>query len=259
MKIHSIGYAFIHGRNFKLERPQGLNEYLFLIIRSTAIFHINGESLHIMPNSMLLIKKHTPHSFSADSNLFVNDWVSFDLTEQECMLLSHSNIVLNTFFTSPEVDFCSKLLMLMQEENILQTQYSECNILHLIQIIFNKLSEASKCSYPQKPYYNELRKIRDRILAHPTEKYTIKNLSAEINLSESYFQHCYKACFNSTPIADAIISRIEYSKQLLRSTDFSVAKIAEITGYRDDVGFIKQFKAVSGTTPNKYRNIITDT
>lgn len=254
MNIISVGYDIKHSNTFELKRPHGLNEYLVLIIRSPALFHINGKSLNITPNSMICIKKHTPHSFSAASDVYINDWVAFELTEQEDKLLS--GITFNTFFTSPEVDFSSKLLMLMQEENAIRSSYKESNMLQLLQVIINKLGEASKCSYPPKPYYNELHKIRNRIFAHPTERYTIKDLSAEINLSESYFHHCYKECFDSTPISDAIISRIDHSKQLLSSTDFSISEIAEILGYANDGQFIKQFKAVTDITPKKYRELL---
>lgn len=257
MIIKSIGYNFKHNKDFSITRPCGLNEYLLLIIRSTAIFKINGQDLHINPNSMILIDKNTPHSFYADSDLYINDWVALDVTDQERFVYFENNIKLNTFFDSPNVSICSEMIRLIQAEEMSASTFKEKNIMNMLQIILNKLQDVSMSCNHNKRYYNELRKQRENIYSHPTEKYTIESLSKQVNLSKSYYQYCYKSYFNLTPIADVINSRIEYSKQLLLSTNFSVSKIAEIIGYQNDIQFIKQFKSVTKTTPNKYRKICT--
>lgn len=257
MKIISIGYDFRHGSEFAISRPFGLNEYLFLIIRSSAVFEISGQKQRVKPNSMILIDQNTPHSFGADSDLFINDWIAFTLDESERFSDLENFINLNTFFDSPDVSVCSEIIKLICSEKNSSSVFGESNIQYLFQIIFNKLRDNSKaCKFDIK-YHGELQKIRNKIYANPSERFTIQELAAEINLSNSYFQHCYKACFNTTPIEDVINSRIEYSKQLLMSTRFSISKIAYITGYQSDVQFIKQFKAVVKTTPTQYRKEVT--
>lgn len=253
MKIISIGYDFRHGNNFCISRPYGLKEYLFLIIRSTALFEINSQKLQILPNSMILIDKNTPHSFCADSDLFINDWISlsFDTEKQP------KGLEMNTFFTSSDVTICSELIKIIAAEKTSASVFSRNNIDNMLQIILNKLRDNSMIRKTDIQYYNELQQIRNKIYSNPTERFTIENFAAEINLSKSYFQHCYKLCFNTTPIADAINSRIEYSKRLLMSTSFSISEIAYITGYQSDVQFIKQFKAVVKTTPAQYRKEVT--
>lgn len=257
MKIITVGYDFRHGSDFAVSRPLGLNEYLFLIIRSTALFEINGQKLHIKPDSMILIDKNTPHSFCADSEIFINDWIAFTLDESEH--LSHlKNIVnFNTFFTSPDASLCSDIIKLICTEKNSSSIFRESNLQNMLQVIFNKLRDNFKACKTDIRYHNELQKVRNKIYANPCKKFTIEKLAAEINLSKSYFQHCYKECFNTTPIADVINSRIEYSKQLLMSTSFSISKISDIIGYQNDIQFIKQFKAVVKTTPAQYRKKVT--
>ncbi len=252
MEITSIGYDFQHGKDFRISRPFGLNEYLFLIIRSTALFEINSQKLHISPNSMILIDKNTPHSFCADSELFINDWFTLSMNAKELPKYIETNM----FFTSSDVTICSELIKLIASEKLSSSIFKDNNIQNILQIIFNKLRDNSKSYETDIPYHKELKKMKDKIYSHPAERFSIKQLSAEINLSKSYFQHCYKVCFNTTPIADVINSRIEYSKQLLISTNFPISKIADITGYKNDIQFIKQFNAVVKTTPAKYRKEI---
>lgn len=256
MQIISIGYDFRHGKDFCISRPYGLKEYLFLIIRSTAHFYINGQKLHILPDSMILIDKNTPHSFSADSDLFINDWIELSIDSKEQL----KYIDTNTFFHSSDVANCSELIKLIIAENNSTGSFKENNIQNMLQIVLNKLQDNSEtfCKTDIK-YRAELQRIRNNIYDNPTEKFTIEKMASEINLSKSYFQRCYKLCFNTTPITDVINSRIEYSKRLLVSTNISISKIADIIGYENDIQFIKQFKSVVKTTPAKYRkNQISD-
>lgn len=259
MKIISIGYDFKHGKEFSISRPYGLKEYLLLIIRSTADFCISGQKMQIMPNSMILIDKNMPHSFSANSDCFINDWIAFTVTPNDYLYNPESMIKLNVFFTSPDVLICSDLIKLICAEDISTSNFREMNMQNMMQIIFNKLCDHSKACKTNIPYHDELQKIRNYIYQNPTEKYTIERLAAEINLSKSYFQHCYKQCFDTSPIADAITGRIEYSKQLLMSTNYPISKIADMIGYKNDIQFIKQFKAIVKKTPLQYKkDVISD-
>lgn len=253
MKIISIGHDFRHPGDFYISRPSGLNEHLLLVIRSTALFKINGQCLHISPNSMILIKKNTPHFFSADSDLFINDWIALSFNEKDCLQYNENSIKFNTFFTSPDVAICSKIIELIQSEKNSGSIFRDNNITAMLQIIFNKLQDNS-VYYTNQKYYNELQKIRSEIYSHPTQKFTVEQLASKAYMSKSYFQACYKSAFGTSPIADVINSRIEYSKQLLLSTNFSVSKIAEAIGYANDIQFIKQFKSVVQTTPKNYRS-----
>lgn len=55
------------------------------------------------------------------------------------------------------------------------------------------------------------------------------------------------------PVTDIINSRIEHSKHLLRSIDYSVKEIAEMMGYSTDTQFMKQFKVMTGMSAGEYR------
>ncbi len=53
---------------------------------------------------------------------------------------------------------------------------------------------------------------------------------------------------------DLIDAKIGYAKSLLLSNDqLPLPDVAEKLGYNDQYHFIRQFKAVAGTTPGAYR------
>ena len=47
--------------------------------------------------------------------------------------------------------------------------------------------------------------------------------------------------------------RANRAQQLLRATDLPVSEIGQQVGYTDPVNFIRHFRAITGTTPAKYR------
>lgn len=253
MEIISVGYDFRHNSDFKLLRPKGLNEYLLLIIRSKAIFEIDEKKFNLRPNSMILVDKNKPHSFYADDDIFINDWITFDLTVEEYDNFIENNIKINTFFSSCNIQICSEIIKLMQDEKKSEGMYKNVNMNLFFDVILNKLKCNSRYLNFDKKYYNELEKIQNDIYSYPQREYTIEQLSNRVNLSKSYFQYLYRLYFNITPISDVIKSRVEYSKQLLLSTECPIAEISELCGYKDSAQFIKQFKNVTNTTPYKYR------
>lgn len=252
MIFNSIGYDFCHDKNFNIVRPQGLDEYLLLIIRSKAYFGPENDRLKIGPNSLIVFHKNTPQYFGADRDLYVNDWISFDLNTEEEKFFKQT-VVFDKIVQSEAIDVLSQIVMLMQKEWYSSSTYKE-EILNLyFKIIQEKLGEIFSSSGQNKIYYKNLLSIRMTIYNKPWIKYSVKDLASELNISESYFHHLYKKYFEISPIADAINSRVEYSKQLLSSSNYSVREISEMLNYKNDTQFMKQFKLITNMTPSEYR------
>lgn len=257
MEILSVGYNFIHNKDFKLLRPNGINEYLLLVIRSKAVFEMDGKRMSIRPYTLIFTDKNKPHSIYADNDVYVNDWITFDLTAEERKELMQNQIKINALWCGYDVRFYSDIIKLMQDEMKSDDKSKSINTELFFKVILNKLQNNSAHLFFDKKYYNELSEMRGEIYSCPQNKYTVEQLSHRVNLSKSYFQSLYKLYFNTTPISDVIKSRIEYSKQLLSSTDCSVSEISELCGYNDDARFVKQFKKIVNMTPCKYRKSLS--
>lgn len=114
-------------------------------------------------------------------------------------------------------------------------------------------SRASKQSEKASPYYREFVNLRERIYSNPQEDWSIDSMCRDLILSRGYFQKLYTRCFGISFTQDVINSRIELSKRLLSSTDYSIACIADQSGYSNYVHFMHQFKKIVGITPTEYR------
>lgn len=96
-----------------------------------------------------------------------------------------------------------------------------------------------------------------KILNYLQENYAkqikIKRLCKEFGVTEKTLYKIVKQTTNKTINDYLIYLRIEKSKQLLISTDYSISEIAYQVGYVDYNYFIRLFKKLTNLTPLKYR------
>ena len=83
---------------------------------------------------------------------------------------------------------------------------------------------------------------------------SVSMVSDYFNMSISNLSHQFKAQTNRT-ISDYVTEKkFGYASELLLTTDYSVQKIAAMTGYSQTASFVRKFKQYYGTTPVEYRN-----
>lgn len=255
MKINNIGYNHCHDADFNIYRPHGSGDNLLLILKTTAVFTINGKEQTAQPNSFILYKKGTPQFYRADGCPYANDWFHFDIDEEDEEFLRDLKIPFDKVVRIGDINPLSNLVKSMCYENFSTNLYKADSTRHYLSLFFIKLSEKLQYAADENvsSYYDKMAVIRTKIYNMPYIEWTVDSLAAELNLSKSYFQHLYKQIFGVSAISDVINSRVEHGKYLLSSTDFSVRQIAEKCGYDSDIHFMRQFKDKAGMTPSAYR------
>lgn len=99
-----------------------------------------------------------------------------------------------------------------------------------------------------------IKKCRDYIQLHITEKINLKELAAYIGYSQNYLCKKFKE-ETGTNIRDYINEqKIERSKDLLVSTTCTVLDISEIMHFSSPSYYCELFHELTGLTPNEYRN-----
>ena len=66
------------------------------------------------------------------------------------------------------------------------------------------------------------------------------------------FYKIYKEIFGISPKKYLQEIRIEHAKTLLMQNKYMIREIAEMTGYKNQYHFIRQFKEYTGITPGKF-------
>ncbi len=98
--------------------------------------------------------------------------------------------------------------------------------------------------------------IQDSLLwidGHLSEKITLEKVSREVYLSPIYFRNLFEKTVGMSPNIYVQKRRVERAKQMLSTTDKSLAEIADHCGFSSQAYFGKVFKSSTGLSPNAYR------
>lgn len=109
---------------------------------------------------------------------------------------------------------------------------------HLLRAVFNPQLAAAMAVVHERYHEPELR---------------LKDLAASANLSRSAFAGQFKAAARISPMNYLSEWRMLQARELLVTTDHSIAQIAFAVGHQSQEGFSRAFKREFGASPNKFR------
>ena len=115
-------------------------------------------------------------------------------------------------------------------------------------------------STPDEDYFRKSKAIEmEKSAAFIQEQCTrpdfrISELSDTFNCSETHMRRIFRAYFGMSPCDYLAFVRVQNAKSLLENTEYSVATIAELCGYKDAFYFSKVFRKLSGCSPSQFRN-----
>ncbi len=93
----------------------------------------------------------------------------------------------------------------------------------------------------------------DYISMHYMEPLKIEDLADNCHLSESHFRKIFSACMGMGPIEYLNMVRIRAACDQLKRTDDFVTDIANKCGFSTFSTFIRNFKKITGVSPNEWR------
>ncbi len=250
----SVGGCYTnHPAPFKMNRPNGISEYLLLFVRTKSNFKIREMSFEVLPNQIIIVDKNTPYQYYASNAPYMDDWLHFDCSEMD---IPFSKDILNKPITlSNTTRIATYIQQILWESNYASKEYRDNNVDMLMHILINHL-EDSETGIEYSPYHEKMQELRLRIKANPNSKVSLEDISKSMDISSSYFQHLYTQYFGISFRNDIISMRIEYAKELLVGTTESIEDIAYLCGYNNEVHFYRQFRKNVGMTPAKYRGSI---
>jgi two-component system response regulator YesN len=100
-------------------------------------------------------------------------------------------------------------------------------------------------------------KALEYIDAHYTEVLSMPQVAAAAGLSSTYFSKIFAECAGEPFQKYLIRRRVEKAKQLLRESNAKIYETADQLGYSDYRIFSKNFKDITGMSPQEYLNTLT--
>lgn len=257
MKIVNAGYNYVHRSDFLIDRPNGSNDYIFLVIRTPWYYVLNEIRSEVANPSIFIFKKGTPQYYGALADKYINDWIHFELNEEDLDFFSALKIKFDTPIELDDPSIFSNIIKSICYEHYSDNEHClETTILYF-KILILKFSEymgSNNRNQINTNYYN-LSKIRNKIYISPQNKISIDDLAKELNITKSYLQHLYKKRFGVCIMDDITNSRLSYAKHLLSLSHMKINEISVACGYNNDVHFMRIFKKRVGITPSAYRKL----
>lgn len=206
---------------------------------------ISNKKYEYKANSCILIPPDQPHNdvHRTDCNLVC---VGFTLEKNDFSAYCGN-------FADVQKKISRYLLMIDCEFKEQKTDF----MILVNNLLENILLEIKRISrhYPEKStdhkdtIYQALNYIDEYFLTDISSE----QLAAISKYSYDRFRHIFKKVMNISPKQYIINKRLEYSKKLLASTDFSVTEISYQCGFSSTSHFIQVFKQETNITPVKYR------
>jgi AraC-like DNA-binding protein len=102
--------------------------------------------------------------------------------------------------------------------------------------------------------FSRFERVLDFIEEHIERDIRLAELASLAGLSVTHFSHAFKAQHGLSPHRYIVQRRIDRSKELLRTTDLTIAAVAARSGFSSQSNFSSMFARDVGTPPSAYRS-----
>ena len=255
MELRSVRHDWPEKAGFTLSRPQGLSYCTFLHFSVPVQIKVGGETVETRPGACIFYGAGEPQWFHSPGTL-IHNWMHSG--QEMSQLLKRYQIPENTLLYPHDTSFISGLFQRLEREFYADGAYRQelmdGYITEFLVRFHRALYTQSQGTPVSRQTREKLRQVRKTVLSQPEKRWTVARMAELASLSPSRFHALYKAQFSTSPMQDAIASKISYAQSVLLSDEQpTLSEVAEKLGYHDQYHFIRQFKSVTGKTPGAYR------
>ena len=228
---------------------------LFYVVSGSGSFVVGDDVFDVSSDDMVIVNPNVEHTErSVDRNpleyiVLGIDGLTFFFGEEKESSYSKAN------YQPYRRQIMSYLNTMISE---METHQSSYQILcqNLLEVLLITLARHANFSYSlvsSKRESKECAAIKRYIEKNYKEEISLEDLAEVGHLNKYYLVHNFKKTYGITPINYLIERRLEESKYLLESTDYSMSQISQIVGFSSLSYFSQSFKRVIKLSPNDYR------
>lgn len=152
-------------------------------------------------------------------------------------------------------DFVFYMDLLLQEMTEKEDGY-DLICKNLLEVLITKLKRLAPLTFEEAPSVKsnrECAKLKKYIDANYTQDISLETLAGISHLNKYYMVHAFTKLFGCSPINYLCSVRIQASKELLASTDYSITEIAQSSGFSSQSYFAQCFLKHCHMTASAYR------
>lgn len=226
---------------------------LFYVISGKGTFLLDQKTYPIAANDLIIVppgSEHTEQSPDASPLEYIVlgiEGITFLGSEQAA-----SQIL---YHYSHKTELLNLLNLILQEVRTKQPGYHlACQ--HLLDVVIIQIIRQHKllpAPISSTKMTKECSQIKNYLDANYSENITLDTLAQRTHMNKYYLVHAFTRYAGMSPISYLNARRLQVSKELLSSTDYSVAQVASSAGFSSQSYFSQVFKKEMGMTPGQYR------
>lgn len=250
--VVNCGHFYCH---FGYRREREGNAYPLFIYVAEGELHLEHDKQHEIAKKgeIFLIDCSKPHAYYVDKEcefyyFHFAGRAAYEITKQ--LILENDGClfhILNSSMIQKQMD--QTISPLFYEQPVSDVSLS-CMAYQCLCIL-----QASNDVFTteESQEYSMLASTMAYIREHLDHKLTLEELSRQANLSPYYFAHLFKEQTGISPIEYVALTKVNYAKNILKTTENSITEISDLLGYSSDASFINAFKKRTGISPARFR------
>lgn len=230
---------------------------LFFITRGNGSFEIDRQTIAVSEGDLIIINPncyHTEKSVNSDDAL---EYIVFGINNLAIIEAEKTLIykLLNFDDKKDEILYYLNILLSELEDKNLNYELACKSILTLFLIYISRNSSPDLLITETSEKLNvECLKIKNYIDSNFSQDISLDFLSNMTYINKFHLVHLFTKQMGISPINYLIKKRIDESKNLLTTTNYTVKDITSIVGFSNSSYFSQMFKKVTGVSPRAYRN-----
>lgn len=234
---------------------------IMYVVSGSGYFITERNRYEIKADDMVVINPKAPHTESAGSsgmNILIMGAEGFLMRGEREM--QPSSYFIHSFSTTRN-DVNVFFQQILHEVKTKDRFYDEicdqlmrCLVLVISRLVHLRISIISPDNGFQDPsLLDECRIVKQYLEEHFSEDITLQTL-AELTAANKYsLSHAFKQYMFMPPIQYLIRLRIKEARNLLETSDFTIAQIASYVGFSSQSHFAQTFKKLMQVSPKEYR------
>jgi len=232
--------------------------YLIYLINGAGHYILGEDTISAKAGSVILYRpyQHQDYFYKAAEKPEIY-WIHFTGNQVENLIDELGFADKNVYMVGLNSEYMEFFESIIYELQIKKANYHQLCIGYLLQLLSSFSRENSVLHNRERILGNHnIENIIRAMNENYHREYSVENYAKMCNLSISQFIRNFKKQTMYSPAKYIEKIRIAKAKELLCSSNLSIAEISSIVGYKDPYYFSKVFKKVASITPSEFRNMI---
>ena len=232
---------------------------LFYVLSGEGAFYIEDDKIPVKADDLMIINPHVEHT----EKTLPNDPMEYIVFGVEGLAFSfidpdQDNTKGYSFYSygSDKNQFINFAQLMMREFHEKKPGFEKvCHgLLQVLLVYISRKQNLSVISDSSFQLSKECALAKRYIDANYAKNITLDSLAEITHINKFYLAHSFTECIGQSPINYLTDRRLEACKELLTSSNLSVAQVASSFGFSSQSYFSQIFRKKTGMTPRQYRN-----